>query len=386
VSNSKIMLVGMGQLGGRVLDMLVREPACKIIIVLGRDHNRLQARANLAVLAAVQAGHDPSVICETCDVLNVDKLATIIDLHAPDIVFNATSLQSWWVITNLPSRVYEHLATAQLGPWLPMHLTLTHALMQAVGKSHAQPKVLNASFPDVVNVVLSRVGLGPIIGIGNVANPIPALRKAVAITTDASLDRVDVRLVAHHYVSHRLPQHGDTGGAPYHFCALLDDEDITEKLDVPSVWRLLSSRFRRTGGTDGTAITAESAMTVLRAMLYDTGTVVHAPGPNGLPGGYPVRVNARTVSLALPTNLGLAAAIAINEEGQRYDGIERIELDGTTVFAKAQMDVMEQMLGYRAESMTLGECEIFAAKLITRYERFARQYQPREIMTTGRLM
>lgn len=65
-------------------------------------------------------------------------------------------------------------------------------------------------------------------------------------------------------------------------------------------------------------MTAASAMNVLEAMAnrFDR-KVVHAPDPNGLPGGYPVLIAESSVNVILPDNLTLQEAIHMNEEGQR---------------------------------------------------------------------
>lgn len=384
MAGSKVMITGLGNLGGLVLDQLVREPGCREIVVLGRDLDRLALRSNLAMLAAVHAGHDPVVTREECDFGDVDQVAHLIASHAPDVIFNALSLQSWWVVTTLPRAAAGRLEAAHFGPWAPMHLTLTHLVMQAVARSGLEPIVVNAAYPDVVNVVLWRAGLGPTVGIGNVANPVPALRKAVALTAGVAVERIDVRLVAHHYVSHSLSRHGDGGGAPYHLRALRDREDITDQLDMRAVLGLLPTRLKRSGGLAGMAVTAASAMTVLRAIVDDTDEVVHAPGPNGVAGGYPVRANAQGVRLALPAGLDPDAAIQINEEAQRYEGIERIEPDGTIVFSEPHMDVMDETLGYRVQRMRLEESAECAAELADRFARFgSRARAPRPARPTA---
>jgi hypothetical protein len=66
---------------------------------------------------------------------------------------------------------------------------------------------------------------------------------------------------------------------------------------------------------------------------------LRAPGPNGLPGGYPVQGGKQSLEVVLPQGLTLEEAIHINQEGQRLDGIERIDDDGTVYFAERNMAI-----------------------------------------------
>src|SRR5262249_30704739 len=134
-----------------------------------------------------------------------------------------------------------------------------------------------------VNSTLGKVGLAPALGIGNVANTIPALRKSIASKLGAPLERTEVFFVAPHYVSYRVSRFGDTGGAPFHLTALVDGEDVTGSLDLSTVFDLFPTRLKRITGVAGQDMTAASAITVLDAVANHTRKVIHAPGPNGLP-------------------------------------------------------------------------------------------------------
>jgi len=73
-----------------------------------------------------------------------------------------------------------------------------------------------------------------------------------------------------------------------------------------------------------------------RDCLTGADVATHVPGPNGLPGGYPVRVHGGKVSLRLPSGLSEAEAVARNEQSATRDGV------------RADMD-LEALLELRAE-------------------------------------
>ncbi|MGW1376193.1 hypothetical protein ACWD6P_18250 [Streptomyces sp. NPDC002446] len=64
------------------------------------------------------------------------------------------------------------------------------------------------------------------------------------------------------------------------------------------------------------------------------------PAPGGLPGGYPVRITDRSVSLDLPSGLTQDEAVAYNERMGRADGVERIDTDGTVHFTEATHEAL----------------------------------------------
>lgn len=369
-----IMIVGVGDLSANVLNMLLTVPETGRIVLAGRNAEALRHRANLALFAASNLGREGDVSTVEVDLTDIDATAETIARLKPDIIFNGASLQSWRIITQLPKPVFEELDEAQFGPWLPMHLTLNLYLMQAVERSGHTPKVVNAAFPDAVNPVLARIGLAPTIGIGNVANIIPALRRAVADVVDAPLPSVRLRLVTQHYFSHYVPRFGRAGKGAYHLTAEVGNRTIGPDFPWDDAFVLLTSRYKRLGGVAGQLLTAASATKVLVAMAKDTGDRMHAPGPNGLPGGYPVRVGRDGGTLDLPTGLDRETAIRINETCQVSDGIARIDADGTVHFTEPEMAIMKSMLGYECTRMKVLDAPAWAEELGRKYAAFAARF------------
>ncbi|MGJ3263020.1 MAG: hypothetical protein ACFE0R_07275 [Salinarimonas sp.] len=369
-----IMIVGMGDLSCNVLSLLARDPDTNRLVVAGRDVETARRRANLVRFTMHNLGHVPEIEAVQLDLDDIDATAETLAEVRPDIVFMGASLQSWRVITALPKAVFEALDEAQFGPWLPMHLALNHKLMQAVRLSGVDAQVVNAAFPDAVGPVLAKVGLAPAIGIGNVANIVPALSYGVAHLFGKDVADVELRLVAQHYFSHYVPRFGEAGRGAYHLTARVGGQKLNGELDHAAVFAQLDGRLKRLGGVAGQLLTASSAVRVIEAMATDSGLLAHAPAPAGLPGGYPVRVYRDGAVLDLDESLDREDAIRINEDCQRADGIEAIEDDGTVVFTEPEMAIMKSMLGYECRRMALADAEDWAAELGAKYRDFAAQY------------
>jgi len=369
------MMIGVGDLGGHVLEMLARAPGARRIITADTNEDWGYRKTNIAAYGAAQLGLYPELEFTKIDLYNLEQTTETILKYRPEIIYSAVSQQAWWVINSLPKEVFERLDKARFGPWLPLQLNLVYKLMQAVKNTGLDIRVINSAFPDGVNHILGKVGLAPAIGIGNVANPVPAIRSSIASKLGRPLKDVTVSFVAQHYVSHYLPRFGTAGGAPYYLNAVVDGRDVTKEINVDDVFREIPTRFRRPGGRDGQILTASSAASIILAVADDTGGFMHAPAPAGLPGGYPVRVDAKGGKVVLPADLTLKEAIRINEEGQRFDGIERIDDDGTTHFTENAVAIMREIVGYDCKVMKLTEAEERSKELDRKFKECASKYR-----------
>ena len=168
------------------------------------------------------------------------------------------------------------------------------------------------------------------VGIGNVAlTEYQLFGRPSLITWAVAMKDVKAYLVCQHYFSHWIPRFGTDGGSPYYLKAYVGGRDVTKDFDVNKVIADIPTMWRRSGGRDRQILTASSAADIILAMADDKGEFTHAPSPGGLPGGYPVRVDAQGAVPALPNDITLEEAISINERGQACDGIERIDAKGT---------------------------------------------------------
>ena len=250
---------------------------------------------------------------------------------------------------------------------MPLTLVLVYKLMQAVKLTGLPITVLNGGSPDNAHAVLDKVGLAPTSGIGNLALAVSPLKQALAVQFHRSVERVEVPLFGHSSVMQQLRK-GAAGSAPMHLSAFLDGEEITGQLDLPALLGTLPA----TPEHEYTQLlTAATATTVLDAVIGKTQETVHAPGPRGLPGAYPFRIENGSFTIVLPARFTLDEAVCINQEGQRLDGIERIDEGGTVTSAEQNMAILKEVLGYECRRMPLSEVESWARDLHARYRSFA---------------
>lgn len=380
-----IVLIGLGHLGGPLLDRLAVSAAVGRVVGVSRDPDRGAARCNLARLSAAAVGVRAHIEHRPADVSHPEQVAGIVEELSPDLVIHTASLQTWWLLDLFPPAA-EALKAVGFGVWLPLHLTLALRVMEGLAAVGYKGHVINAVYPDVINVVLGKLGMAPTVGVGNVDELVTKVRMVVARDLAIGPHDLDVRLVAHHALQRAafrgakgrpsanmaaVGRRSDEELPPYYLWVGQKGRDLTEQADARGA---LLGPCPLPGGPGWGGFTAASAAGLVGALLSDRTWRMHAPGPAGLPGGYPIDVGGGKIVVSEIPDLSLDEAISINERSHRFDGIETIEEDGSVVFTEESAAVMRDALGYEGKTLRPAEAADRAAELSKRFNEYARQH------------
>ncbi|MGA9580746.1 MAG: hypothetical protein WBR13_02110 [Allosphingosinicella sp.] len=361
------MIFGAGVIGGQAADLLARMNDRYRVVLAARDLEQVKQRANLAITVAMNLGLAPMVEARGSDVFDCDRTTELIAQVDPDLIINATSMQTFWRISLLPPSLFETLNRARIGPWLPNHLATALAVMRAVRLTGMNPTVVNTSFPDAVNPALATIGLAPLVGAGNIANLVPTLSRAASVAIGAPVADLSVKFVGHHYACNAISSHGHPGGAPTALHVRVRSAPADAAIDPAAIFMAVHRDFARVRGIEGQIVAASAAAAMADTLLEDVPRPMHAPGVGGLPGGYPVVVGNRTVTLDLPGSVSREEAVAINLDGQRLEGIECIQPNGVIRFVPEQMEILGTTFGYRCSEMHVEDAKEWADDLQARY-------------------
>lgn len=365
-----IMIIGLGDLGGYVLEFLARLPGISRIVAGDVNEEWGIQKVNSAILGASQLNLFPQIHFIRMDLNDIQGMSKILHQEEAEVIYNSTTLQSWWVITQLPKALYQEIDEARFGPWFPMHFVLAHKLMKAVKASGIQAHVANAAFPDAVNPALGKLGLAPTVGIGNIDNLAPSLRLAVSRKLNIPLPSVTIFLIAPHFFSYYTSRFGQTGGCPYLLKVMVHDKDVTSQLNSDELFADLLKYARRPSSLKAHPVVAASAVKIIRGLFHDTRELGHAPGPNGLPGGYPILISSSGVEVVLPQGISLEEAVRVNSQAQKFDGIEEIENDGTVLLTDKSAKIMKRLLDFDCQVYKIAQMEEKARELDERFKRY----------------
>lgn len=350
---SRILIIGLGDIGRRLAAGLAQYGGVSELIVAGR--NLAEGPALAALLAACG---ETRVRFAKVDASQRPSIEQLLRRERPDIVIQCASLISPWYLSAHPGPRAMTIQAAGFAAQLPAQLPLIMNVMQAVRSIDFRGSVINCSYPDVTNPILARMGLAPTIGIGNVSmirlRVLAVLRERGSSGEKSSSDNLPlVRVLAHHahvtrVVLSRSPE--DAGSRPQVY--LGENDDIQRANELAYAGTPLQSNL----GLN--ALSVSSGLPVICAFLADSAPLrTSAPGPAGLPGGYPILIADRKITLDLPPDLSLDEAVDFQNQSARLDGVEAIADDGTVIFTEAARQSLRKVDPRLAEPLHPSQAE-----------------------------
>jgi hypothetical protein len=303
VKTADIVIIGSGSLARGIVYALSQAAMGSLrIAVIGRSTTKVSPVALMANARAASFGAPATFF--PLEIRKFKALAFSRALRSlkPKVIFFAASLQSPWESSQGQNAWTRLIAEGGFGITLPLQIRLAAELSR--GAEFSEAAIVNACYPDCVNVVLDRLGFRTTCGIGNSAIVEAFCRSHHDVASD------DVRVVGHHG----------------HLNAWLKGKASQRQ---PRVWvkgrEKKSLRLRPHLGPieeELNNVTSATACRVVMSLL--TGETFHTsiPGVAGLPGGYPFILKAGRFTLHLPSCITRAEAIAHNKSGEQLDGLD----------------------------------------------------------------
>jgi len=339
--SSRVLIIGIGDMARQIAHWLADSTLVGELILASRNVERGEALANL-----LSACHPCRVRFVELDGTVQSDVERLIEQVEPHLILQNATLIGPWELVERGDEKSKTLFSVGLGPQLPAQLPVVMAVMRAVRATGYDGPVANLSLPDITNPVLAKLGLAPTVGLGNAGMVQHKVRAALLAGNSEPLENLPViRIVAHHSqtgisMSSRLPANPDER------CRVYLGEEGTRADELaysgPTIGRGITNNISTTASTVPVLFSLLPGGPSLRASM---------PGFDGLPGGYPLRIEQGQVSLDLPPDVALEDAISFNEKLARHDGIECIGDDGTVTFTSKVAEVMAQFDPVLAEPL-----------------------------------
>jgi hypothetical protein len=316
------------------------------VAVLGRSRTAVEQLCFLASAVACARQTGSMFLPVVADLASTDSLESAVAGMQPKIAVSCVSYHSPWESMHSASAWTELVRAAGFGVTLPLQWTLAARILKAVTKVSPATVLLNACFPDVLNVLLHVAGVRVLCGIGNIATLATAIHAQLRPMSDEEL-----RVLAHHRHLHAVESAAD------------EAQIWLRGKQLPNAGELLQ-RARQIPRQQLCLLAGGAAATLLRNILVGQECSTHVPGPMGLPGGYPVRVRQQSVELDLPPGMSRAEAIAWNERAAWNDGVS-VSSAGDVTFAESAAQALrahscEVAAGFRLDQIEQA-CEIMLA-------------------------
>lgn len=366
-----VMIFGLGDLGGWVLEFLARRQGVTTIIGCDKRSDWGSKKITATAVGAGAEGYDKTLKFEECDVFDTDRTAELIGKYQPDFIYSGLTLMSPQLYHYVPDDVNEQIAKIGGSTIMPLHLTLIYKLMQAVRKSGTNPVVLNNSWPDIVNPMLWKAGLGVLVGAGNLDNLVSEIRHKISVKENVPISAVTVYFISEHIIN----MLGVRTGIPYFLKIMIGDKDVTSRYDVAS---LISDRHIAHCPPEWLNFilypeVAASTVKNIMAVLNDTNEFTHSPGPNGLIGGYPMRIGAKGVKIELPEGITMEQAIKYNTDAAKLEGVEAIKEDGTLIVTEEAYQITKKLLGLECREIKVADTAEWSKELIQAFKMLSKR-------------
>lgn len=363
-----VLVTGVGGVGAHAVEFLARSAGIHSVACLDVDARVAVGVAIRAEAGAITEGAAVRVEGRGADLRDTSATTAVLAELRPKVVLHAaTLLPIRRMAAELPRSAFARLRRAGFGTWMPVNALLSLRLARALHAVGTDTQFIDIPFPDFINPVLSRMGFQVLAGAGNVDNLAGQLRAGVARERRITGDRVRVGLVAPHAVAEAFQREHASSGFPYFARVWVDGADVTAQTDVE---RVLSETSAVIGHVSLDSRVASSGVAMAVAVATGRTAYVHAAGPLGLVGGYPVELSAAGATLALPNGITAEEAVAVNEAGLTAGGIARIRDDGTIDFTAEATETMSEMFGVTHRSVEPDAIDARAGELVTAYRRF----------------
>ena len=175
----KIMILGLGSVGGYLLDYLMssKDDGMEICVV-GRNREKMRSDVNIVRVASMIRGQNRTniTIRSNVDLNDIESIAACIRECWPDIIINSSRAYSglkYGTISWKNVRAY--------GIWAPLAIKYVRNIMEAYENAGSHAIVINTSYSDAVIPWLKSAGKAyPDFGSGNINHLIPRIQFAAA--------------------------------------------------------------------------------------------------------------------------------------------------------------------------------------------------------------
>lgn len=313
-----LLVSGTGGFAARIaFDIAATADEPVVVVIAGRNRERLNWLRTAANARAALFGKKARFTTHAVDLLAANASDEMLAANEPRIVVQAASIQTSQVIAQTGNAWTQLVTEGGLSATAVFQALLSSRVAAAITRSGKAVPLVNCGFPDVVNGMIRAMGHDVACGMGNVA-----ILSNVFAGSAATPAGSEVKVLAHYQnlaAWRRRPQ--ERGGrAPR---VWLDGAEVGDVYGHFADIQLTPEPVIEISGASG--------VPMLLAMAAGRPWRGHVPGPNGLPGGYPVRLADGQLELDLPPGIAAAEAIAWNASFEEENGLV-VSSDGHASF------------------------------------------------------
>lgn len=361
----KIMIIGLGSVGLYLLDYLVSlaDPRFDLIVV-GRNHDKMQSDVNIVKTAATIRGQFRCHIhVDTCDLENVDTIANVITKWNPNFIVNSSRVYSGLKYGSIS---WSHLRA--YGIWTPLSVKFAKNIMLAYEMVQSDAITINTSYSDAVIPWLKASGMAYFdFGSGNLNHLIPRMKFYIAEKYGIdNLNDIDVTLAVSHFHDVVISKEGHAEGQDILLNIKYQGKELqfdnTELLKACSIAMPVDQKRNMMNASSNFNI----IHSILEAILDHKRIKIHTPGVFGEIGGYPVIIDGEGKARAYidESVFTLTQMRNANRDSICLDGVENVNEEGLTYTDELLGKVKREFSVILPKTFTLAESGTVANTLV----------------------
>jgi hypothetical protein len=338
-----IVVFGTGSFAGRIVCDIASTAATPVTVAIaGRNPERLSWLKVAANARAAIFERPAAFVSRAIDVTMAGAADAAIAELQPSVVVQAASSQPSSVISAQQDAWSQLVAVGGLSATAVFQARLSARVARAIQTTRPSCRFINCCFPDVVNPILAAGGLRVDCGVGNVAILANAFAGALGIR---KAERVKVLAPYQAIGPWRRPAETRTGRGAR---VWIDDKELPDVYAAFAGVRLTAEPAIEISGASGVPL--------MLAMAANADWAGHVPGPNGLPGGYPVVFRNGTLDLDLPSSIGRDEAVGWNARFEEENGLA-VGADGRIRYTGRLYECLRESSPVLAEGFDVEQIE-----------------------------
>ena len=293
-----VLIGGTGLYAQKIAVALgMTSPQPLTVAIAGRDRKRMAWLARSTNARAFLFERQVRAFPHAIRWESAEAIAESLTVLRPRLVVQAASVQSPRALDGSDTPWARMIrAAGGFGVTVVLQALLVSRMARAQAMSGVGGFLLNACYPDMANRVVALQDLAIHCGSGNISSIAAILSSELGFREAGRL-----RMLYQHQspTDWRKPV-ADRRGIPPR--VWIDDEEMTD------VYKRFADVIMPVD--PGQSIAGTTTVPMIYACLGWCDYRGHAPGPNGLPGGYPITIRDGVVALDLPPSLSAEAAAA----------------------------------------------------------------------------
>jgi hypothetical protein len=360
VASIDIVVFGTGSFAGRIVCDIAATAARPVTgAIAGRNRDRLCWLKGAGNARAAIFERPASFIEHPVDLDIPEAAEAAIAGLRPSVAVQAASAQPGSVISAQEDGWSELVAAGGLSATAVFQAHLSLRIARAIRAARPQCRFINCCFPDVVNPILAACGLPVECGVGNVAILANAFAGELGIRSPGR-----VKVLAPYQTIGPWRRAAETrAGAGAR--VWIDDEEVRDVYATFAGVQITAAPAVEISGASGGPL--------MLAMAAGVDWAGHAPGPKGLPGGYPVALRDGVLDLDLPSSIGRDEAVRWNARFEEENGLA-VGKDGKARYTGTLYERMREASPSLAEGFDVTNVEdVYEAMVALRAKLQARR-------------